>query len=68
MGHIVALVQGWAKVSFPGLVNFVPAVVYQFFLNLLAVLSGKLGMLIWPTPVGLLWRDKSRWSEIAKGL
>ena len=35
MGHIVvALVQAWAKVSFPGLVNFVPAVVYKFCLNL----------------------------------
>ena len=67
MGHIVALVQGWAKVSFPGLVNFVPAVVCQFCLNLPAAFwqAGNVNL---AQPVGLLWRDKSRWSEIAKGL
>ena len=31
--------QGWAKVSFPGLLNFVPAVAYHFCLNLPAAFS-----------------------------
>ena len=32
-------IQGWAKVLFQGLVNFVPAVAYQFCLNLPAAFT-----------------------------